>query len=83
MSKRQSKTRLLTHRTVAQLCDCDTETIRDWVAIGEFPEPRAIIKNTWFYDADMIETWIETGRWPEGAKFKHGMGKGREMPVES
>lgn len=76
-TKRKMKPRLLTHRTVAQMMDVDTETLRDWVADGEFPEPVAVISRTWFYDQAVVEEFIETGRWPEGTKFKSGVGRGR------
>jgi hypothetical protein len=42
-------TKLLTHRTVARMVDIDTETLREWVAVGEWPEPHAIVRQTWFY----------------------------------
>lgn len=57
--------RLVTHRTVAGWLDIDTETLRDWVTKGEFPRPRAIVSQTWFYGKDAIEHFISTGRWPE------------------
>jgi predicted DNA-binding transcriptional regulator AlpA len=74
--------RLLTHREVAARVSIDTETLRGWVADGEWPEPLAIIKQTWFYPAGQIEHFIATGQWPDGTKFKSGVGKGRELPVE-
>jgi uncharacterized protein YeaC (DUF1315 family) len=71
-------TKLLTHRTVARMVDIDTETLREWVAVGEWPEPHAIVRQTWFYRADAIDHFLETGRWPDGTKFKAGEGKGRD-----
>lgn len=82
MSKPRSKSRLLTHRSVASLADIDTETLRDWVAAGEFPEPKAIIKQTWFYDAETIEHWLETGEWLSSARFKAGVGRGLALERE-
>ena len=71
------KPRWITHREVAGLVSIDTETLRAWVAAGEWPEPIAIIRNTWFYPADTIDRYLSTGVWPEGTKFKAGLGKGR------
>jgi hypothetical protein len=71
--------RLLTHREVAALVSIDTETLREWVAEGEWPEPLAVIKQTWFYKADQVDHFTRTGAWPEGTKFKVGAGKGRDL----
>jgi hypothetical protein len=67
----------ITHREVAGLVSIDTETLRDWVATGEWPEPISVVRQTWFYRADVVERFLETGVWPEGTKFKAGVGKGR------
>lgn len=75
--KSKPKVRLLTHRSVATMLDVDTETLRDWVAAGEFPEPRSIVAQTWFYDARAVEQFVERGTWPEGTRFKPGAGRGR------
>lgn len=65
------KPRLITHRIVARLCGIDTSMLRDCVARGTFPEPHSILgERTWLYRADYVEHYIETTRWPEGAKFK-------------
>lgn len=69
---------LVTHREVAEACSVDTETLRDWVAKGEFPEPHSVIERTWFYRVDVVAHWLETGEWPRGARFKPGEGKGRQ-----
>lgn len=61
---------LINHRSVAKACDIDTETLRAWVAKGEFPRPHSTIQSTWLYDKAIIDHWLETGRWPEGAKFR-------------
>lgn len=79
-AKVKSGPRLMTHREVAAWISIDTETLRDWVAEGEWPEPIAIIRRTWFYPVHAVEHFIETGTWPEGTRFKPGVGKGREMP---
>jgi hypothetical protein len=76
MARDKATPDLLTIRTVARRADLDTETIRKWVAAGEFPEPRAIIKNTWFFDARVILHWLDTGLWLESARFKPGVGRG-------
>lgn len=73
--------RLLTHRTVARLCDLDTETLRKWVAKGEWPEPHSIIQQTWFYRAELIEYYIQHRQWPDDAQFRPGVGRGRKMPA--
>jgi hypothetical protein len=70
----------MTHRTVARLCDLDTETLRKWVAKGRWPEPHSIIEQTWFYPTDLIHHYIHTGGWPEGTKFREGMGEARTAP---
>jgi hypothetical protein len=70
--------RLLTHREVAGLISIDTETLREWVAAGEWPEPLAVIRTTWFFPAELIECFLRTGAWPEGTRFKPGVGKGRD-----
>jgi predicted DNA-binding transcriptional regulator AlpA len=70
MPTRAKTASLLTHRTVAKRLDIDTETLREWVAAGEFPRPRAIVRKTWLYPRDWIEHYIDTGGWPEGAEFR-------------
>jgi hypothetical protein len=77
--RRKAEPRLLTHRDVAAMISVDTETLREWVACGEWPQPVAVIRQTWFYHAHAIEHFIETGTWPEGTRFKPGEGKGRVM----
>jgi hypothetical protein len=72
--------RLLTHRDVAAMVSIDTETLREWVAEGEWPEPLAVDKQTWFYKAAEVEHFLATGGWPEGTRFKSGVGKGRDLP---
>jgi hypothetical protein len=67
----------LTHREVAGLVSIDTETLRDWVAEGEWPEPLAVVRSTWFYPVEQIRHFIDSGTWPEGSRFKPGVGKGR------
>lgn len=65
--------RLYNHRTVARMIDIDTETLRGWVNEDPsvWPQPVAIINNTWFFDAAVIEHWMRHGAWPEGTHFKH------------
>jgi hypothetical protein len=72
---------LMTHRTVARLCDLDTETLRKWVANGVWPEPHSIIQQTWFYPSDVILFFVQNGTWPEGTKFRAGVGNGRKEPL--
>lgn len=77
MSRAKPKRQLITHREIAASCSVDTETLRKWVAKGLFPLPHSIIERTWFYRADIIEPWLETGEWPPEAKFTPGEGRGR------
>lgn len=86
MSSTETKAKsmgLLTHRTVARMCDLDTETLRKWVANGVWPEPHSIIQQTWFYPSEAIVHYVQHGVWPEGTKFRKGVGKGRELPASS
>lgn len=76
-ARAKAQPRLLTHREVARLVSIDTETLREWVAAGEWPEPLAVVRQTWFYPLHSVEHFIETGTWPEGTRFKRGDGKGR------
>jgi hypothetical protein len=64
--------RLLTHRTVAQMMDVSTATIREWVRLGEFPLPHSVIARTMFYDAAKVEHYLKTGCWPAGTWFIRG-----------
>jgi hypothetical protein len=61
---------LIPHWVVAEKIGVATETIRDWVTRGTFPEPHSIIEQTWLYRVDFIRAFLETGRWPDGAKFQ-------------
>jgi hypothetical protein len=72
MAKRAAfNKQLVSHRTVAKVCDIDTETLRDWVASGDFPQPHSVIRATWMYDKAIIDHWLETGAWPKEAKFRN------------
>lgn len=70
MPRKRKTLRLITHRSVAEMLDLNTTTLRNWVALGEFPEPHSVIAQTWFYDAAVIEHYVRTGRWPDGARFR-------------
>jgi hypothetical protein len=59
------------------MCSLTTETLREWVARGEWPEPHAVIERTWFYQKSIIDHFLEKGEWPEGTRFKPGEGRGR------
>jgi hypothetical protein len=72
--------RLITHKAAADRCDITTEMWRDWVDAGEFPLPHVEVRRTWLYRADVVDEFIRTGRWPEGVRFKAGVGKGRVAP---
>ena len=69
MPRKKKTTRLLTHRSVADLLDVDTSTIRNWVVKGQFPRPHSIIGQTWFYDAAVIDNYLKTGCWADGVRF--------------
>lgn len=69
--------RLINHRDIAKLIGVSTEVLIQWVGVGEFPEPIAVVRRTWLYPVDLIESWIRTGQWDGSAKFKRGLGKGR------
>lgn len=62
--------KLVPHRKVAEWLSIDPETLRRWVARGEFPEPHSTIAQTWFYPLAQIEHYLQHGRWPEGTRFK-------------
>ena len=71
---------LITHVTVAALCSIDTETLREWVAKGVFPEPHTVFEHTWLYKRRVVQHFLDHGDWPKGTKFKPGVGRGR-VPV--
>jgi phage terminase Nu1 subunit (DNA packaging protein) len=75
--KAKHRAGFLNHRTVADLFDVDTETLRKWVRNGIFPEPHDTLGQTWLYRAEWIDFYVENRRWPEGVKFRAGAGKGR------
>lgn len=76
VKRTKAKPRLMPHKQVAELCGITTEALRDWVAKGNFPEPHAIIGQTWLYKADLIEHWIETAEWLPTAVWKKDCGQG-------
>jgi hypothetical protein len=69
---------LMTHRDVAAKIGLPVETLREWVEKGSFPLPHAAIRSTMFYRVDMVAGWLETGHWPEGAKFNRFVPGGDE-----
>lgn len=70
VARKKQPPRLVSHRTVADWLDIDPSTLREWVTLGEFPEPHSIIRQTWFYPAAAIEHYLKTGRWPEDVRFR-------------
>lgn len=76
--KTKPQPRLYTHRTVAKLLGISTETLRAWVAAGEFPKPLAKIQRTWLYESAAIDHWVKTGIWPEGTRFNGNVGRRSE-----
>ena len=70
---------LIPHRLVADKLGITPDTLRDWVTKGTFPEPHSHFEHTWLYRVDFIRAFLETGRWPEGAKFqRRRWGEGTE-----
>lgn len=61
---------LIPHRLVAKKLGITTDTLREWVGKGTFPEPHSFFEQTWLYRVDLIQAFLETGKWPECAKFK-------------
>ena len=61
---------LVPHWVVAEKLGITTDSLRDWVAGGNFPEPHSVCVQTWFYRVDLVRAYLETGRWPEGTKFR-------------
>jgi hypothetical protein len=61
---------LIPHRLVAAKLGVTTDTLREWVGKGDFPEPHSIFQQTWLYRVDHVRAFLETGKWPDGTKFK-------------
>jgi hypothetical protein len=45
---------LIPHSMVAEKLGITTVCLRNWVAVGEFPEPHSILKRTWLYRVDLL-----------------------------
>ena len=58
------------HAKVAELFGITPRTLRAWVLAGDFPQPHMMVRQTWFYDATIINHWRQTGQWPDRAKFR-------------
>jgi predicted DNA-binding transcriptional regulator AlpA len=61
---------MITHRDVAEKMGISTETLREWVESSEFPIPHSVIRQTFFYRLDIIQVFLETGKWPTEVKFR-------------
>lgn len=61
---------LITHRLVADKLGITPDTLREWVTKGTFPEPHSHFEQTWLYRVDLIRAFLETGKWPDEAKFR-------------
>jgi predicted DNA-binding transcriptional regulator AlpA len=73
---------LINHRKVADMLGITTKNIRRWVAKGSFPEPHSVIETVWLYRSDQVRTFLATGKWPEGTKFKRARPRDRgDEPV--
>lgn len=73
----KTEQKLMPHRRVARQLGITTETLRDWVDRGEFPEPHSVFGQTWLYEVELIDQFIKTRRWLPCARFKRGRGRGR------
>lgn len=62
--------RFYTHLEVARIVGVTAETIRSWVARGEWPEPHDIKGVLWFYPIAAVEQWSRDATWPEGTRFR-------------
>jgi hypothetical protein len=71
---KEKEPRLIKMREVAAMLGITTQNIRRWVANGSWPEPHSAVATTWLYRADHIKTFVETGKWPDGVKFKRRRG---------
>lgn len=49
---------LLTAATVADLCGCRPNTVRDWVRQGRFPKPLRMGRNT-RWRAQVVTEWLQ------------------------
>lgn len=67
---------LMSHREVAKLCGVTPRRLRYWAERGQWPTPHSIVEQTWFYRRDMIEHYLNTGKWPEWVRFRSGVGAG-------
>lgn len=74
----KTKVRLLKHQDIARFFEVDARTVRRWVGRGLWPEPHSILERTWYFEAEIVEHYINTGEWPAEARFKKGEGRGRE-----
>ncbi|WP_422932227.1 hypothetical protein [Singulisphaera sp. PoT] len=76
---RKAKTsRLLKHSRVAAMFDMSSRTLKRRVERGLFPEPHSEQRTrpdsdvglVLYYDAAVIQHRLDTGRWPEGTRFR-------------
>jgi hypothetical protein len=68
---------LIPHRLVADKLGVTPDTFKDWVDNGTFPMPHSKFEQTLLYRVDFIRAFLDTGIWPDGARFQRGRG-GRE-----
>lgn len=73
-----AKSELIRHKEVLVRADTTLAEIKRRIAKGEWPLPHSILERTWRWRRDVIEYWLTTGEWPEGAAFTKGEGRGRE-----
>ncbi len=72
-----TKLELMTHLDAARALGIQPKRFRRWVECGELPEPHSIVLHTWFYPVATIEYFLERGVWPDGTRFRPGVGRGR------
>jgi predicted DNA-binding transcriptional regulator AlpA len=69
---------LIRHKEIQARADMTLTEIKRRMEAGDWPVPHSVLDRTWRWRRDVIEHWLTTGEWPEGANFKRGVGLGRE-----
>lgn len=72
--------RLYNHRDVARMVGITTRRMREWCERGTWPRPHSVVEQTWFYRREDVEHFIAEGRWPDGMRYRSGVGRGRASP---
>ena len=77
-AKADPSPKLITHREVAKLCGITPRRLRYWAERGQWPTPHSIVEQTWFYRRSDVDHYLAKGTWPEGTKYRPGLGRGRD-----